>query len=179
MILNAITGLATDISTSSTGAVTSMLALGIVVVAAVVLIGIGAYIYMSLALMATARRLRTEPAWLAWIPIANLYLQAKIVKKSAWPLWLLLSWILALLIFVNPLIGFIGIGIAVICSIVVSVFAYIWLWKICEARGKPGWWAILSLIAAGAGLIPILGVLISLAGTVWGFVMWGILAWGK
>ena len=44
------------------------------------------YIYSSLTLMIVAKRLNVEPAWLAWIPIANLYLMSKIAKQPWWPI---------------------------------------------------------------------------------------------
>jgi len=45
------------------------------------------------------------------------------------------------------------------------IFNMIWWWKICERRGKPGWWTLI--------------VLIPIIGWIWGLVMIGILAWGK
>lgn len=109
------------------------------------------YIYFSLTLMKTAKRLNVENAWLAWIPIANVYLMLKIAKMN--PLFLLL-----LLGMIIPFVGFLfSIGFLIVITMA--------QWKICEARQKPGWWALLSLI-------PLFGI-------VWSFIMWGILAWGK
>ena len=42
-----------------------------------------------------------------------------------------------------------------------SVFGIIWQWKMFEAVGKPGWWALLCLI-------PVVNL-----------IMIGIAAWGK
>lgn len=109
------------------------------------------YVYTSLTLMIVAQRLRKGPAWLAWIPIGNLYLMSKMAKMHWWPILLFLG------VFI-PYIGFLA-------SIVLSVFGFIWVWKICEARKRPGWWALLLLI-------PIFNI-------VWGFIIWGILAWSK
>jgi len=55
--------------------------------------------------------------------------------------------------------------ISVILYGVFYIFTIIWAYKICEIRKRPGWWAILTII-------PMLGWL-------WGFIMWGILAWGQ
>lgn len=144
-----------------------------------IILAILIYIYTAWALMDIAKRLKTKNAWLAWIPIANVYLMAKMAKKSPWPLWLLLLWIPALLIFVSPVIGWIFFVLAIIGTIIFGIFQYIWIWKICEARGRPGWWAILSLVASVLGAIPLIGIIFSTAGAVWSLVLFGILAWGK
>ena len=118
---------------------------------AMMIFGIAAYVYMALALMKIAQRLNVEGAWMAWVPIANLVLMAKIAKMHWWPVLLLIGvWI--------PILG-------IIAMIALMVFVYMWMWKICEARGKPGWWAVLQLIP--------------LVGPIWGLIMWGILAWGE
>lgn len=57
------------------------------------------YIYLAFAFMTIAKKTNTEPAWLAWIPIANIYLMSKIAQKKWWPI------LLFLLSFI-PLIGF-------------------------------------------------------------------------
>lgn len=116
------------------------------------------YVYMALTMMFTAKKLQTTHAWLAWIPIANTVLFAKMAKMHWWPILLLatafISWI--------PVVGMIIYGIALLGF---YIYTIIWSYRICEFRSKPGWWAILTII-------PILG-------WVWAFVMWGILAWGK
>ncbi len=111
------------------------------------ILGIAVYIYTSLALMKIAKKTGTEPEWLAWIPIANLYLLSKIAGMPWWPLLLILAgWI--------PVIGAFAI-------LAFYVFVIIWLWKTFEAVGRPGWWAILSII-------PIVNLLLI-----------GIAAWGS
>ncbi|MBU0459714.1 MAG: hypothetical protein KKH52_01795 [Nanoarchaeota archaeon] len=115
------------------------------------LIGIGLYVYMALALMTVAKRLKDKQPWLAWIPVANLVLMARLAKMHWWPVLLVIGMII-------PFVNFVA-GIALL------VFTMIWMWKICEARKRPGWWAIL--------------VLIPFVGGIWGLVMWGILAWSK
>ena len=87
------------------------------------------YVYAALALMYIGKRTNTENAWLAWIPIANIYLMTKIGKiHPAWTLVILLSFI--------PMVGSLLLMIAMV---------YFW-WKIAEARSKPGWWGILMII---------------------------------
>ncbi len=48
-----------------------------------------AYIYQSLTLYYIAKKTKTENEWLAWIPIGNLVLMAKIAKMHWWPVLLL------------------------------------------------------------------------------------------
>ncbi|MBM3234278.1 hypothetical protein FJZ19_04265 [Candidatus Pacearchaeota archaeon] len=98
-----------------------------------VLVGVGLYVYMSLAFMAIGKKARLSIPGLAWIPgIGPLIITFQAAKMHWWP-WLLLIGI------VIPYIGFIAL-------IVFAVFSVIWQWKTFEAVGKPGWWAILCLI---------------------------------
>lgn len=88
------------------------------------------YVYTALALMALAKKTNTPNGWLAWIPIANIFLMVNISKQPWW--W-------ALVILLVPLVPFIG----QIAAIAATIF--IW-WKIAEAIQKPGWWGLLMLI---------------------------------
>lgn len=109
------------------------------------------YIYSAITLRRTAIRMKMQDTWLAWIPVGNLVLLSRMAKMDWWPILLLLgAWI--------PFIG----GVL---SLVLLGFTIAWTYKVCEARKKPGYWAILTLI-------PIFG-------WIWGMVMWGILAWGE
>lgn len=87
------------------------------------------YVYFALALMFIAKKTNTKNAWLAWIPIANIYLMTQVGKIPAW-------WTLS---FLLPIIPFVG-GLAMAAAMV-----YIW-WKIAEAVHRPGWWGILLII---------------------------------
>ncbi len=116
-----------------------------------VIILIALYVYQAFALMNIAKRTKTENEWLAWIPIGNLVLMANIAKMHWWPVLLL---ILVFVPFIN-----------ILAIIALVVFYIIWLWKICEARKRPGWWAILTIIP--------------FVGGIWMLIMLGILAWGE
>jgi len=120
------------------------------------------YIYSSLTLMIVAKRTKTKNAWFAWIPFLSFYLMSKIAKKHWWPVLLLIIPILFSFLTANSIISVID----TIALIVFTVFSTIWMWKICEIRNRPGWWAIIVLI-------PIIGF------PIWWFIMWGILAWSK
>lgn len=94
------------------------------------------YVYTALVLMAIAKKTNTQNAWLAWIPIANVYLMTQIAGVPGWVT-------LAVLL---PIIPFIG-GLAALV-----VWGWLW-WKIAEVRHRPGWWGILIVIIPIVNLI--------------------------
>ncbi len=87
------------------------------------------YIYFAVALMTIAKRTNTLRGWLAFIPIANVYLMTQIAGLPAW-------YTLAVLLPIIPLLG----GLAALVAMV-----YFW-WKIAEAINKPGWWGVLIIV---------------------------------
>lgn len=95
-----------------------------------VLLFIALYVYSALALMNIAKRTNTKNPWLAWIPIANMYLMTQIGGVPWWTL---------LIVVFAGFIPFVG-GIV---SVVLIIW---WWWKIAEARQRPGWWGILMMI---------------------------------
>jgi hypothetical protein len=107
------------------------------------IVGLAIYIYSALALMKIANKTNTKNVWLAWIPIANIYLMTQIAKVSG-------LWTLAIIVSFIPYIG-------MLAFIVFAV--WIW-WKISEARGFPGWFGLLQLV-------PIVNLIIL------GVVAWG------
>ena len=112
------------------------------------IIGLAAYLYMSFAYMAIAKKAKQSTPGLAWIPgVGPLIIAYKESNMHWWP-WLLL---------IGYFIPFIGI----ITGIIFLVYVIIWHWKLFEAIGKEGWWAILLII-------PIVNL-----------VMIGIAAWSK
>lgn len=101
--------------------------MGIMLFAFIIFLAI--YIYAAFALMTIAKKTKTKDPWLAWIPIANLYLMTQIGKVPAWSM-------LFLLLAVIPFLG---------AFAVLGVMVW-WWWKIAEARKKPGWLALLMLL---------------------------------
>lgn len=88
------------------------------------------YILTSLALMKIADRTKTKNSWLAWIPIANVFLMVFIARKEwFWALGILLIGIIPVIGSLASLVGMI----------------YIW-WLICERRKKHGALSLLMLI---------------------------------
>ncbi len=92
-------------------------------------LGIFMYIFMALCLFTIAQKTQSEPAWLAWIPLANLFLMCKIGGLRYTWLWLVLAWFLPFigLLAQLGLMGFLG-------------------YRIALARGKPGWLGALMAI---------------------------------
>ena len=88
------------------------------------------YIYFAICLQVLAKKTNTPNGWLAWIPIANVFLMIQIAEKPLW--W----FILCLIPIVN----------IVICVI-------IWM-KIAERRGKPNWVGILLIVPVIGIAIP-------------------------
>jgi Family of unknown function (DUF5684) len=80
------------------------------------------YVYVSLALQTIATKTNTANAWLAWIPIVNIFLMVNIAQKPGW--WFIL--------FLIPLV-----------NIVVGIL--VWM-AIAERRGKPSWWGIMVIV---------------------------------
>jgi hypothetical protein len=88
------------------------------------------YVYMSLALMTIATKTNTANGWLAWIPIANLFLTLNIARKPVW-------WFILMLI---PLVN-------------IVVFILVWM-GVAEARQKPNWWGILVIVPLFGLIVP-------------------------
>ncbi len=102
-----------------------------------VIIGLAIYVYFALALMTIAKKTNTPNGWLAWIPIANLYLMTQIGKVPWWTI---------LVIFLG-FIPFLG-AVAVLA---VNIW---WWWKIAEARKFPGWFGVLMIVPVADLIIP-------------------------
>jgi len=153
--------------------------LGMIIALYVIFIGF-TYVFMALAMQKVAKRLRYKKPWLAWIPIANMWLLPALAKMHWWPILLFFG---GLIIYFVTILGsvffmfasqpsvasivlfMLGIIVYIIALIVFAVFSIVWQWKICERLKRPGWWAILLII-------PFFGM-------IWMYVMWGMLAWGK
>ncbi len=90
------------------------------------------YVYSSLCVYFIAKKINIEPAWLAWVPIANVFLMCKMAGLSY--MWLL---------------GAIGLFIPIV-NILANIYFIgltIFMWyKIAIARGRPGWVGILTII---------------------------------
>jgi hypothetical protein len=94
------------------------------------LIWLGIYAYMALTVQTIASKTGTADAWMAWVPILNVYLMCKIAGKPGW--WVVLFFIP----FVNIVIG-----------------VLVWM-GIAEARHKPAWLGVLMLVPIANIVIP-------------------------
>jgi hypothetical protein len=107
-------------------------------------IALALYVYYALTYMTIARKLKTEPAWLAWVPIANIYL---IWKMSQAPMWSLIVFIVGMLVGIIPFIGW-------ILALAPMAMAVYWMWLIAERRKFPGWISLLLLVPVANLIVP-------------------------
>ena len=148
------------------GAAGGALALIAAFLAIFAIIGIALYIYLSFVFMAIAKKLKQSSPGIAWIPgIGPLIITWRASKMHWWP-WLLFAGIII------PIIN-------IIAGIILGVFAIIWMWKTFEAIKRPGWWALIPVIASVAIIIPVIGIILYPVGMIFYFVSLGIAAWGK
>lgn len=88
------------------------------------------YIYLAICLQVLAKKTGTKNGWMAWIPIADIFLMINIANK---PLW----WFVLLLIpIVNIVIGIV-----------------LWM-AIAERRGKENWIGVLIIVPVVGIVIP-------------------------
>lgn len=88
------------------------------------------YIYGALALQTIAKKTNALNSWMAWVPIANIYLMCLIAKRPGW--WVVL--------FFVP---------------IANIIATIMIWMdIAVARGKENWWGILMLVPGLNLIVP-------------------------
>ncbi|MDD5072377.1 MAG: hypothetical protein PHX64_03975 [Candidatus Omnitrophica bacterium] len=87
------------------------------------------YIYLAVCLQVIAGKTDTQNGWMAWIPIANLFLACNIGNVRY-------TWLLLLLSGLIPPLG-------PLCYL--FLFGLLW-YKIALARGKEGWIGIITVI---------------------------------
>ncbi len=118
------------------------------IIAIFFVVGIILYVYSGFAFMAIGKRAKLKVPGLAWIPLFGPMIISFQASKMHWWPWLLI---------IGMFIPWIG----VLFSLAFWVFLIIWKWKMFEAIGRPGWWAILAII-------PVVNL-----------VLYGIAAWGN
>lgn len=121
-------------------AIGSIAAFGVALMIVAILVSLAVYIYASLALMKIGQRRKVPNAWLAWIPIGNLYV---LVASAGKPWW----WMFLFLVGIIPFLGQAAI-------LVLTVYLF---YKICEALKFEPWLGILGIIPI-ANLV-LLGIL--------------------
>lgn len=91
------------------------------------------YIYSAICLQAIAKKTGTENGWMAWIPIANLFLMCNIGRVRY-------IWLLLLLAVFIPVVGR---TLSPLCDLV--LFGYLW-YMVAVARGKQGWIGAITVL---------------------------------
>jgi len=154
-----------------------------------ILVGVALYIYTAMAWMRIAKKTNTEPAWLAWIPIANIVLISRVARMHWWPILLLIPGMIFSIfntIYPETVVFLI---LYVVSVLLYGVFHAIWMWKTFERVGRPGWWAIITFAFAALstpflameipGLTMLLGIILAVIGTALSLVFLGFAAWGN
>lgn len=108
------------------------------------ILALASYIYFALVYFTLARKLNTEPAWLAWVPIANIYL---VWKMSGAPTWSIILLVVGIFASIIPFIGW----ILAFAPMAMMIF---WMWLIAEKRKYPGWISLLLLIPIANFVVP-------------------------
>ena len=99
---------------------------------------IALYVYVSLAWMTIAKKLKYKKAWLAWIPVANLAMILQLGKFH----W---AWVFLILI---PIFGWIALAVLIIIS----------TWGIFERRKYPGWFSLSMIIPQIGGILYLVAI---------------------
>lgn len=156
----------------------------LVVLGVILLFGIALFIYQAFALMTIARKTNTPNGWLAFIPIANLYLLWRISRTPVWSLVLVLVAVFGTLFtyigfaVLSVLSEFAALGVMLLFYALVFIFGLVsvailswWYWCVASARGYPG--AVGLLASPLVTMIPYVNML------TWPIplVTIGILAW--
>jgi hypothetical protein len=123
----------------------SLAILSLIILFFLFLFFIAIYVYFALAWYMIAKKLKYKNAWLAWVPLANLFL-LPILAKRKW-----------------------GWGFFLFVPVINLIFAIIWCWKIYERRGYPG---ALSLFKAGYIIPPIFPLVFIIDIVITGIVAW-------
>lgn len=109
------------------------------------------YLFFAVMLFLIARKTATSPAWLAFIPIANLFLMILIAGKPIW--WLALIIVLPILAgamtplsAIDPTGGILALALSALFGLgSAAVYLFVCL-GIASARGKSALWGILTFI---------------------------------
>lgn len=91
------------------------------------------YVYSAICLQTIAKKTGTEYGWMAWIPIANLFLMCNIGKVKY-------IWLLLLLAVFIPVVGKL---LSPLCDL--ALFGYLW-YMAAVARGKQGWIGAITVL---------------------------------
>jgi Tfp pilus assembly protein PilF len=109
------------------------------------------YVFVAVMLFLIAKKTATPLPWLAFIPIANLYLMVQIAGKPIW--WLALVLVLPVVAAVltplqgiDPTGGIIVLVLSILCGLAAAVAYLLICLGVAAARGKSVVWGILQFI---------------------------------
>lgn len=95
-----------------------------------VILTIGIYVYLSICLQAIGDRESVEHTWMAWIPVAHVFLMCRMVGASPWTMLLL-------------------------CVPLVNIGYYGLLWMdVSRDMGRPSWWGLLIFVPVANLVVP-------------------------
>jgi len=102
-----------------------------------IVVALAIYIYMGIAMMTIAKKLKKKNAWLVWIPIVSFF-YIPVMAGYKW-YYGFLSILAAI-----PFVGW-------VISLALTIW---WYWKISEGVNKPGWFGILMIVPIANLIIP-------------------------
>jgi hypothetical protein len=132
------------------GALGTLFALGAVVIIIFLLAGIALYILGTFGLYSMGKRRGIELSWLAFIPVAQLYVVGAILKKlKIWgleiprpELTLPVAWLVVIILNKIAVIGF----LASIANLILVIGAFYYLYKMYKGKDTAILYTILSFI---------------------------------
>ena len=139
--------------------------------AVVLLVLIGLYVWRSLAWMSLSKQLKRGTPWYAWIPILNMVLVWQMSGMSVQTLYLFFASLAVQLIsFILFIIGMLGVYsltiisiiLLVLTGIVMIIITVIWWLHISEARGYPGWAYLLVYLTRFIPYVSTVSILLEL-----------------
>lgn len=108
-----------------------------------ILVVAGIYVYVSLALMTIAKKMKYKSPWFAWIPILNIAVMLQLGGFH----W---AWTFLILI---PFLGWIALFVLFVIS----------NWRVFEKRKYPGWFSLSLILPQVGGILYMIAI---------GFVAW-------
>ncbi len=139
------------------------------------------YLYFTFAWFTIAKKLGYKYAWLAWIPIINIFILPIVAKKNEW--WTIIFAIPVLLSLAYPFflmrldytttflqnVSRIYFIVYALTIVFIAIMSVVWLWRIYKLRNYPGWLSLLPLL----GIIPVIGMFALIIN----LIIFGIVAW--
>lgn len=132
----------------------AVMAMGAAITTVVFLIGLGFYILKSLGLYALANNRGIENPWLAWIPVADLYIMGMLVGEmdlfgvhiDNLGLWYPVGLLVGVMLSMIPIIG-------IIFTVALLIFNIAFIYKLFEMYTPSA--ALFTVLSILLGLLPV------------------------